>query len=100
MAFGSKTAGAVHERYHRPLKTAADPHEWAYAWRTELNRGGFPAVRFIMDEIVNAQKCAGGAECGLRQHAVPAGCRTRRPPQRPERPARTALLLAPPVRAP
>jgi len=63
MAFGSKAAGAVQDRYHRLLKTAADPHEWAYAWRTELNRGGFPAVRFIMDEIVNSGKCTGCAAC-------------------------------------
>ena len=21
-----------------------DPHDWAYAWRAELNRGGFHAV--------------------------------------------------------
>ena len=63
MAFGSKAAGAVQDRYHRLLKTAADPHEWAHAWRTELNRGGFPAVRFIMDEIVDAHKCTGCAAC-------------------------------------
>ena len=53
----------VRNRYHDLLKESADPHEWAYAWRTELNRGGFRAVDFLMDEIVDAGKCIGCASC-------------------------------------
>ena len=44
----------VKERYHRLLASGADEHEWAYAWRAELNRGGFRAVDFVMDEVVDA----------------------------------------------
>ncbi len=51
------------ERYHRLLEEAADPHEWAYAWRTELNRGGFRAVDFLMEEVVDSGKCIGCASC-------------------------------------
>lgn len=54
---------AVTEHYHRLLQEAEDPHEWAYAWRTELNRGGFRAVDFLMDEIVHTGKCIGCASC-------------------------------------
>jgi len=53
----------VSERYHRLLEEAAEPEEWAYAWRTELNRGGFRAVDFLRDEIVDAGKCIGCAAC-------------------------------------
>lgn len=53
----------VTERYHRLLAEGADPHEWAYAWRTELNRGGFRAVDFLMDEVVHTGKCIGCASC-------------------------------------
>ncbi len=62
----AKTAGpaaTVRERYRRLLQSAADPHEWAYAWRTELNRGGFPASRLIMEEVVEPGKCIGCAAC-------------------------------------
>lgn len=53
----------VTDRYHALLESDADPHEWAYAWRTELNRGGFRAVDFLMDEVVRAGKCIGCASC-------------------------------------
>jgi coenzyme F420 hydrogenase subunit beta len=53
----------VVERYRRLLDEAADPNEWAYAWRTELNRGGFRAVDFLMGEVVDAGKCIGCAAC-------------------------------------
>lgn len=53
----------VRDRYHRLLDEAADPHEWAYAWRTELNRGGFRAVDFLMEEVVDSGKCIGCASC-------------------------------------
>lgn len=53
----------VRERYHALLEEADDAHEWAYAWRTELNRGGFRAVDFLMDEIVHSGKCIGCASC-------------------------------------
>ncbi len=53
----------VSQRYRELKNGDADPHEWAYAWRTELNRGGFRAVDFLMDEIVTAGKCIGCAAC-------------------------------------
>ena len=53
----------VAERYRRLLEEASDPHEWAYAWRTELNRGGFRAVDFLMEEVVETHKCIGCASC-------------------------------------
>lgn len=55
---------SVQERYHSLLKDdGVDPHEWAYAWRSEINRGGFKAVDFLMDEIVDTGKCVGCAAC-------------------------------------
>ena len=51
----------VRERYRQLRDGGADPHEWAYAWRTELNRGGFRAVDFLMEEIVASGKCIGCA---------------------------------------
>jgi coenzyme F420 hydrogenase subunit beta len=53
----------VTERYHRLLAEAADSHEWAYAWRSEINRGGFRAVDFLMEEVVDPGKCIGCASC-------------------------------------
>ena len=53
----------VRERYRQLRDGGADPHEWAYAWRTELNRGGFRAVDFLMEEIVASGKCIGCASC-------------------------------------
>jgi len=53
----------VAERYHRLLAEADDANEWAYAWRAEINRGGFPAVDFLMEEVVGSGKCIGCASC-------------------------------------
>jgi coenzyme F420 hydrogenase subunit beta len=53
----------VIDRYRRLLDEGADPHEWAFAWRTELNRGGFPAYELLMEEIVKPGKCVGCAAC-------------------------------------
>lgn len=55
--------GRVRERYRRLLRESDDPNEWAYAWRTELNRGGFRAVDFLMAEVVESGKCTGCASC-------------------------------------
>ena len=54
---------AVSERYRTALLNSDDPHDWAYSWRSELNRGGFRAVDFLMDEIVDTGKCVGCASC-------------------------------------
>lgn len=56
-------ARRVTERYRRLLEESDDPNEWAYAWRTELNRGGFRAVDFLMEEVVDTGKCIGCASC-------------------------------------
>ena len=53
----------VQRRYHELLEEAADPNEWAYAWRSEYNRGGFKAVDFLMEEVVKPGKCIGCAAC-------------------------------------
>ena len=53
----------VAERYRDLRDSGADPRGWAYAWRRELNRGGFRAVDFLMDEIVDSKKCVGCASC-------------------------------------
>jgi coenzyme F420 hydrogenase subunit beta len=53
----------VISRYRRLLDEGADPHEWAFAWRTELNRGGFPAYELLMEEVVKPGKCVGCAAC-------------------------------------
>ena len=53
----------VAQRYHRLLDEARDGNEWAYAWRAEINRGGFRAVDFLMDEVVDTGKCIGCASC-------------------------------------
>jgi coenzyme F420 hydrogenase subunit beta len=45
------------------LDSADDPNEWAYAWRTELNRGGFRAIDFLVDEVIDSGKCIGCAAC-------------------------------------
>jgi len=60
---GDELTRTVQSRYHALLKQQADPHEWAYAWRSELNRGGFKAVDFLMREIVDTGKCVGCAAC-------------------------------------
>ena len=51
------------DRYQRLLAGAEDPHEWAFAWRTEVNRGGVRAVDFLMDTIVDTGRCIGCASC-------------------------------------
>lgn len=53
----------VIKRYQRLLDEDADPHEWAFAWRTELNRGGFPAYELLNEMVVNPGKCIGCAAC-------------------------------------
>ena len=53
----------VAKRYRDLRDSGADPRGWAYAWRRELNRGGFRAVDFLMDEIVDSKKCVGCASC-------------------------------------
>ena len=53
----------VQKRYHALIEEGADPNEWAYAWRSEYNRGGFKAVDFLMEEVVNPGKCIGCAAC-------------------------------------
>ncbi|MEQ9618041.1 MAG: Coenzyme F420 hydrogenase/dehydrogenase, beta subunit C-terminal domain [Deltaproteobacteria bacterium] len=54
---------AVQRKYHEMLEEGVDPYEWAYAWRSEINRGGFKAVDFLMREIVDTGKCVGCAAC-------------------------------------
>ena len=53
----------VADRYRSLLDTAVDANEWAYAWRTELNRGGFRAVDFLVEEVIDQGKCVGCASC-------------------------------------
>lgn len=53
----------VIERYRSLLEDDSDTHEWAFSWRTELNRGGFPAVDLLMEEVVKPGKCIGCASC-------------------------------------
>jgi len=50
-------------RYRHLLEEHADPHEWAFAWRTELNRGGFPAYELLAEEVLKPGKCVGCAAC-------------------------------------
>ena len=58
-----ETVAKVKEHYETLLETAEDDHEWAYAWRSEINNGGFHANDFLMDEIVETGKCIGCAAC-------------------------------------
>ncbi|NIT13257.1 MAG: 4Fe-4S dicluster domain-containing protein, partial [Candidatus Dadabacteria bacterium] len=58
-----KLTKSVRERYHSFLENNVNPHEWAYAWRSELNKGGFKAVDFLMREVVDTGKCVGCAAC-------------------------------------
>ena len=59
----NKLTDEVHSRYRRLVDGDSDPHEWAYAWRSEYNRGGFKAVDFLMREVVDPGKCVGCAAC-------------------------------------
>ena len=56
-------SGQVISRYEHLLDENADPHEWAFAWRTELNRGGFPAYELLAEEVLKPGKCVGCAAC-------------------------------------
>ena len=58
-----KLTREVQQRYRTLLKEESNPHEWSYAWRSEVNRGGFKAVDFLMEEIVDTGKCVGCAAC-------------------------------------
>jgi len=58
-----KSSTEVIKRYRDLLGEGADPNEWAFAWRTELNRGGFPAYELLMEEVVKPGKCVGCAAC-------------------------------------
>lgn len=54
----------VQARYRKLLlDETSDPNEWAYAWRSEYNRGGFKAVDMLMREVVDKGKCVGCAAC-------------------------------------
>ena len=54
---------AVLTRYRSLVNSDTPPSEWAFAWRAELNRGGFEAYDFLMREIVDTGKCVGCAAC-------------------------------------
>ncbi|MFQ5793885.1 MAG: Coenzyme F420 hydrogenase/dehydrogenase, beta subunit C-terminal domain [Candidatus Bipolaricaulia bacterium] len=60
---GKDLSKVVQARYRAMVDGDANPHEWAHAWRSEVNRGGFKAVDFLMDEIVDTGKCVGCAAC-------------------------------------
>ncbi len=56
-------ATRVATRYRAMLEQGTDPHEWPYAWRSELNRGGFRAVDFLAEQVIDAGRCVGCAAC-------------------------------------
>ena len=58
-----RVSNEVIERYRNLLADDADPHEWAFSWRTELNRGGFPAYELLDEVIIDPGKCVGCAAC-------------------------------------
>lgn len=53
----------IQARYRSLVDSGEDPGEWAYAWRAEINRGGFRAVDLLMKEVVDQGKCVGCAAC-------------------------------------
>ncbi len=53
----------IRARYRSLVDGGADEGDWAYAWRSEINRGGFKAVDLLMREIVDQGKCVGCAAC-------------------------------------
>ena len=57
------TAISVANRYRSLLADGADPNEWAYAWRSELNGGGFAAMEFLAAQVVDEGRCIGCAAC-------------------------------------
>ncbi|MCH2410623.1 Coenzyme F420 hydrogenase/dehydrogenase, beta subunit C-terminal domain [Myxococcota bacterium] len=59
----SEKPDEIKARYRSLVKEGEDPGDWAYAWRASINRGGFRAVDFLMEEIVDAGKCVGCAAC-------------------------------------
>ena len=44
---GRDRTDRVARRYSWLFKEAESPYEWAFAWRTEVNRGGFRAADFL-----------------------------------------------------
>ena len=54
---------AVQARYRALVEDGGEAGDWAYAWRSGINRGGFRAVDFLMREIVDTGKCVGCAAC-------------------------------------
>lgn len=53
----------VQARYRNLVDGNSDPNEWAYAWRSEYNRGGFKAVDMLEREVIDKGKCVGCAAC-------------------------------------
>ena len=58
-----RTSKEVIDRYRSLLAEDADPNEWAFSWRTELNRGGFPAYELLEEVVIEPGKCVGCAAC-------------------------------------
>lgn len=58
-----KLTDEVQARYRALVESDSHPNEWAYAWRSEYNRGGFKAVDLLMREVINPGKCVGCAAC-------------------------------------
>ncbi|MDP6605247.1 MAG: Coenzyme F420 hydrogenase/dehydrogenase, beta subunit C-terminal domain [Dehalococcoidia bacterium] len=56
-------AAIVGQRYRDAVAEQSDPHDWAHAWRAELNRGGFEAYELLRTEVIDAGKCVGCAAC-------------------------------------
>lgn len=55
---------ATIRQYYRSLVDSdTDAHEWAFAWRSELNNGGFRANDLLMEEVVDQGKCIGCSAC-------------------------------------